>query len=329
MTSAFADSMFMAGHSIHCPGCSRADLDLLVSHGGIAEEIELRRKFFLNRIEGALAPAERKDTFDVAHGRPGEIALCPSCGILVRREAEAPRFEEDRYQRFVLERMLRAHIDAFRKKETLYRPLLPPAARVLEIGSYSGGFLHVATEWGWDATGVDVGADTSRFTRAHGLRTCAGGVETCGFDRSSFDAVFIWNCFEQLPEPGEMAREAKRLLRPGGLLVIRTPNAELYEICERLLAFRRRVAPPPDDHDPLVILLGHANLLAFPHLFGFSGEALDRLVSARGFRAVRRVGDRHMDPGIRPLTATALREADRAATIMRMIPPWIEALYRA
>ncbi|HLJ75716.1 MAG TPA: hypothetical protein VKU62_14075 [Thermoanaerobaculia bacterium] len=48
---------------------------------------------------------------------------------------------------------------------------------IVEVGSYVGGFLHVAREWGWDAIGVDVDRDTSHFAQAHGYATRQGPRE--------------------------------------------------------------------------------------------------------------------------------------------------------
>src|SRR5205807_2505591 len=149
---------------VRCPSCDRSDLDVLASRGRVAREIELRRRFFENRIDGRLDLALQKDRTDVAHATAAAILICRRCEILVRDEAESPAFEEDHYAPFAMERMLRAHIEAYRRKEALYRPLLPEGAKVVEVGSYVGGFLHVATEWDWNAVGVDVGHDTAHFS---------------------------------------------------------------------------------------------------------------------------------------------------------------------
>src|SRR5213076_2119134 len=193
------------------------------------------------------------------------ILICRDCDILVRREADAPSFETDHYEAFAMERMLRAHINAYRRKRRLYQPLLQRGARIVEVGSYIGGFLHVAREWGWDAIGVDVGHDTAHFARAHGYTTLDGSLEQCAFESHAFDGVFIWNTFEQIADPKQLLAEVRRILKPGGVLVIRTPNANFY----------RAAADVP--------LLGHSNLLAFPHLYGYTRRSLNRLVTSRGF----------------------------------------------
>lgn len=319
-----------------CPSCRRTDLDLLVSADAIAEEMVLRRKFFAARIDGYVEPAQQKDRVDVAQNEPAEVRVCRQCGIVVRGRGDNERFESDPYAPHVMEQMLRTYIDEFRAREPWVRPLLPERAAVLEIGSYVGAFLHVAREWEWEPLGLDVGEDTSHFSRAKGYPTRTASLEESRFDEASFDGVFIWNTFEQLDDPHAQLAEVRRVLRPGGALVIRTPNALFYELCEALLSLHR--PRPLGDHDALVVALGHANLLGFPHLYGFSAASLDRVAAAHGFTAEAHVNSRHIPPTRHRLTATARIEEQRAnETFARLeaafpgtiVSPWFEAVYRS
>jgi SAM-dependent methyltransferase len=318
-----------------CPSCAIAPAEVLVPAAAVAEEIALRRKFFAARIDGYVEPAQQKDRVDVAQNEPADVRFCRACGILVRGRGDDERFESDPYAPHVMEQLLRTYIDEFRAREPWVRPLLPERARVLEIGSYVGGFLHVATEWGWEAMGLDVGEDTSRFQRAKGYQTRTSSLDDAHLDAASFDGIFIWNTFEQIEDPRKQLAEVRRVLRPGGALVIRTPNALFYEMCEALLDLHRPRAL--DDHDALVVALGHANLLGWPHLYGFSAASLDRLAAQHGFTPERHVSSRHIPPTRHRLTASARIEEERAnAAVARLeaafgdvvIGPWFEVVYR-
>ena len=300
---------------VKCPSCGSSALDLLVSREDVTEEILLRRDFFATRMEGPPDPGQEKDRSDVAHAAAAEILICRACDILVRNEDESPDFEEDAYAPFAMERMLRAHIEAYRRKEALYRPQLPEGAKIVEVGSYVGGFLHVAHEWGWEATGVDVGHDTAAFARARGYATRNEPLEECGFDDASFDGVFIWNCFEQLDDSKRVLGEARRILKPHGILVIRTPNAGFYVACEQRRSER-----------DILIALGHGNLLGFPHLYGFNPASLHRLAAQFELTETRQAGDRHIMPSLRPLTATAMKEAERVEQLVPL-PSWFESTF--
>jgi SAM-dependent methyltransferase len=318
-----------------CPSCRRDDLELLVSADAVAEEIELRRRFFAARIDGYVEAAQQKDRVDVAQNEPADVRVCRDCGIVVRGRGDAGRFQRDVYAPHVMEQMLRTYIDEFRAREPRVRPLLRDGARVVEVGSYVGGFLHVAAEWGWDALGLDVGEDTSHFSRTKGYPTRTASLEHCRFDEASFDGVFIWNTFEQIADPRALLAEVRRVLRPGGVLAIRTPNALFYAMCEAFLDLQR--PRPLDDHDPIVVALGHANLLGFPHLYGFSAASLDRLVESYGFTRAAHVSSRHIPPTRHRLTATARIEEEKVneavarleATAGEIVAgPWFEATYR-
>jgi len=306
-----------------CPSCGREPGEVLVSAEAITEELALRRAFFAARIDGYVEPAQQKDRVDVAQSEPAEVRVCRDCSILVRGRGDNARFENDSYAPHVMEQMLRTYIDELRAREARIRPLLPAGAAVIEIGSYVGGFLHVAREWGWDVLGLDVGRDTSHFTRAQGYPTRTATLDECRFDDASFDGVFIWNTFEQIDDPGALLAEVRRVLRPGGALVIRTPDALFYAHCQALLDHHR----PLHDHHPVVVALGHANLLGFPHLYGFSAESLDRLAGAHGFAAVEHTGTPHIPPTRHRLNATARIEEERVRDALP-IRPWLEAVYR-
>ena len=311
-----------------CPLCNGSELDPLIPREQIARELELLGRFWDERIDGHIDAAEMKDRTDVVLATAGEIRICRPCGILVRID-DAPSFACDPYADYVMEQMLRVHIDAFRHKEPHYRPLLRDGARVLEIGSYVGGFLHVAAEWGWSPLGIDIGEDTARFSASRGYPTRHASLEESKFDDASFDGVFIWNTFEQIDDPRALLREVRRILVPQGIVVIRTPNALFYLAASSL------------GIDGLVALaLGYNNLLGFPHLFGFGTHSLDALLRAHDFAPLAHRGDTLIPPMRSRINATARQEANAINDALRRLEsaftamgertiaaPWLEAVY--
>jgi len=307
-----------------CPLCDSRDLDLLVPRERIAEELELRAEFWEKRIDGHIDAAEMKDRTDVVLATPGEIRICRPCGILVRID-HAPSFEGDPYADYVMEQMLRVQIDAFRHKEPHYRPLLREGARVLEIGSYVGGFLHVAAEWGWSPLGIDIGNDTAHFSASRGYPTRKASLEECTFDDASFDGVFIWNTFEQIEDLNALLDEVRRIIVPQGLVVIRIPNALFYLAASTLGL-----------DDPLA----YNNLLGFPHRYGFGTHSLDALLRAHAFEPMTHRGDTLIPPSRTRVAAWARQEATAINDAIRRVAgaftmmgeptiaaPWIEGVY--
>jgi 2-polyprenyl-3-methyl-5-hydroxy-6-metoxy-1,4-benzoquinol methylase len=150
---------------------------------------------------------------------------------------------------------------------------------VLEVASYVGAFLAAAADAGWHAEGVDINEEATAFARQHGYQVTLGDIEAVDAARR-FDAVAIWNVFDQLPDPRQVARAARERLNPGGVLAVRVPNGAFYAALRPLLRTRlRRVARA---------LLAQNNLLTFPYRFGFTPHALGRMLRDVGF-AVRHV----------------------------------------
>src|SRR5262249_22810727 len=143
--------------------------------------------------------------------------------------------------------------EAFERKRQIYRPLLPPAAEVLEIGSHLGAFLEVAENWGWKPIGLDIGAETGAFAKRQGATIKRAELAEFSPRLRRLDAVFIWNCFEQLEDPQRILAESRQRVAEHGLIVLRVPNGDFY----------RRSAPRQWRS------LTYNNLLGFPYLNGY------------------------------------------------------------
>ena len=258
---------------------------MIASAQRLEEECRIRESFIRERLTRPAQPNELKDLTDFFHREWADLLECRDCTLLVRHEHEPPPtqgYSEDEYNPSVMEQVYPRYVDAFRRKENPYRGLLPQGARVLEVGSHYGAFLQTAKEWGWDAEGVDIGKDTSRFARSKGFTVHIAALEHCHFRESSFDGVFIWNCFEQIEDPKPALHASRRILKPDGLLGVRTPGGSFYSTCERLL----RDAPLRADAKQLLLdAMGYNNLLGFPYLYGHSHATLKRLIEPFGFRA--------------------------------------------
>ncbi|MFN0123730.1 MAG: class I SAM-dependent methyltransferase [Blastocatellia bacterium] len=118
------------------------------------------------------------------------------------------------------------------------------AGRLLEIGSSTGDFLLEAAAAGFTATGVEADRDSSAVAQSRGAQCFNGTLPDAGFADHSLDVVVMYHVIEHLPSPRLALREIHRILRPGGLLVMETPNID--NIWFRLLGHRWRQFIP--DH---------------------------------------------------------------------------------
>jgi SAM-dependent methyltransferase len=165
------------------------------------------------------------------HSSPVDVYGCEDCGTIFRDPARVADLEawyrEDRYEVGELDRLWRNGLDECRRQRRwLTSRGLHAGSSVLEIGSYVGSFLSFARERGCDAVGVDVGRAVRAFARGRGLDVRAGPFSAGLFHGDQFDSVWILNCFEQLPDVVTVLHDATTVLKPGGRIVLRTPNAD-------------------------------------------------------------------------------------------------------
>lgn len=106
--------------------------------------------------------------------------------------------------------------------------------RLADLGCGGGDLCVEAARLGMNATGVDIAEGMiEQATRAANalepkvgshLQFVLGDVLASGLPEASFDAVTGLGLIEYLPEDGPLLREAYRLLRPGGVLVVSCRN---------------------------------------------------------------------------------------------------------
>jgi SAM-dependent methyltransferase len=100
--------------------------------------------------------------------------------------------------------------------------------RLLEVGCGTGQFLREAQAAGWDAVGIDFDPEAVKIARRAGANARASDLFAENFPDKSFDAIFMDNVIEHLPDPPAVFEECYRLLRPRGRLILLTPNLDGY-----------------------------------------------------------------------------------------------------
>lgn len=108
----------------------------------------------------------------------------------------------------------------------MHLPAPKGTARLLEIGSGSGVALARMQALGWQVEGVEVDPQAVKAAEARGVKVHEGDVFKPGFAEATFDAVASMHVFEHLYDPVRVLRECYRILKPGGRLVVLTPNVE-------------------------------------------------------------------------------------------------------
>jgi 2-polyprenyl-3-methyl-5-hydroxy-6-metoxy-1,4-benzoquinol methylase len=97
--------------------------------------------------------------------------------------------------------------------------------RLLDVGCGSGHFLHRMKQLGWDVHGIEPDPHAAEIARERcGARVATGELTADTFQEASFDVVTLNHVIEHATNPVELVRAAVGVLKPGGRLVIITPN---------------------------------------------------------------------------------------------------------
>jgi 2-polyprenyl-3-methyl-5-hydroxy-6-metoxy-1,4-benzoquinol methylase len=101
----------------------------------------------------------------------------------------------------------------------------PPPGSLLDIGPNIGTCLALARDRGWDAYGIEINAEAADYCRRErGLNVRAGVLDADTYPRNSFDVVLMGDVIEHLPDPRATMRIVQGILKPGGVVLISTPN---------------------------------------------------------------------------------------------------------
>ena len=144
--------------------------------------------------------------------------------------------------------------------------------KLLDVGCLWGSFLGHAHQNGFDVTGIEPFGKAATYVREIlKLNASQGTLRSAGFPSGSFDVVTILDVIEHLTDPVAELKEAWRVLKPGGLLVVSTPN--VGSLIPRLVNTERRLLGRewfPFDNPPW-------------HLWGFTKRSITSCVENAGF----------------------------------------------
>ena len=170
-----------------------------------------------------------------------------------------------------------------------YPPMLvelerDPFEDVLDVGCGTGPVFSLLSEKYPEKhyVGLDLTPAMIETAQAKGL-PCAefvvGDAENLPFGDESFDAVLCSNSFHHYPNPGAFLREANRVLRPGGKLILRDYTSSDFVVW-LMNTFEM----------PLANLFGHGDVRIlkvseFRELVEAAGFSIETLEAQKGFRA--------------------------------------------
>ncbi|HEY4364314.1 MAG TPA: methyltransferase domain-containing protein [Bryobacteraceae bacterium] len=113
-----------------------------------------------------------------------------------------------------------------------YAARFASGARALDAGCGTGyGSVELARH-GWNVTAFDIAPDAMAFAREHltapNLHYVRASATSMPFAEKSFDLVTAFEVIEHLEDWRGLLREARRVLAPGGVFLVSTPNRVYY-----------------------------------------------------------------------------------------------------
>lgn len=98
-------------------------------------------------------------------------------------------------------------------------------ANLLDVGCGNGRMIAKMQAAGWQVMGIDFDPIAIESARTQGLDAHVGRIEEIDFPSDSFDVVASSHVLEHVHDPEQFLKESLRLVKPGGRLLVITPNA--------------------------------------------------------------------------------------------------------
>ena len=151
------------------------------------------------------------------------VSPMPTSEELTAHYQNAAYFEGESEQGYLsyadMQKALRPH---FQRRLRIIEAQLPQRGTLLDFGCAAGYFLEEAQPRGWTISGVELSQEMAHS--AEQLLHVPIYTELAAVPDRDFDAITVWEVIEHLPDPIATLRQLYDRLRPGGVLMLSTPN---------------------------------------------------------------------------------------------------------
>lgn len=201
---------------------------------------------------------------------------CLDCGLVCLHPRPSPQALMENYQNY-----LPVQPEEISRWKMMMKPVVDKSAdliesrtktgrgRLLDIGCGYGFFLQEMKSRGWQVEGIEISSSGRQYARDKwDIHVYSQPLEDLAFPDSSFDITTLFYVIEHIHDPMGLFGEVQRVLKPGGLVLLRWPHST-----------------------PIVKVLGpmsrKLDLYHTPyHLFDFSPKTIKKLLMLSGFEEI-------------------------------------------
>ncbi len=166
----------------------------------------------------------------------GPLLRCPTCSQLLSsctheqyeramslwdtHSGTQPAPQSASRSRHVAERRLRYPL-------RLLGPLSSPP-HLLDVGCSSGSLLAVAANVGFSVAGVERSSKAAQTAQRAGFDVFCGLLHEAHYPDMAFHVITLIELIEHVSDPARLMTECRRIVKPDGVIVITTPNADSW-----------------------------------------------------------------------------------------------------
>jgi 2-polyprenyl-3-methyl-5-hydroxy-6-metoxy-1,4-benzoquinol methylase len=165
------------------------------------------------------------------------LVRCDNCGLVYQNprpaEDEIGKFYPPEYELFevekekkktsrLMQRVMQYGIE--KRRRVVMRE--KNGGALLDVGCATGIFLETMQKsQQWELKGVEISDHAASIAREQkNLDVITGTLEQAKFSDGQFDVVTLWDVLEHLHDPASNLQEIHRIMKPGGVIVLRVPN---------------------------------------------------------------------------------------------------------
>jgi len=209
----------------NCPNCGQNDFEVLFESNMELDDFNVLFDYSMEGhdsqegVEGYLVPGKEW----------GRHVKCKNCHLIYMNPLEKISKTNDYYFKAKNTHAPTIRESYLRTAKFQVRLIQKYASgtNLLDIGCAQGFFLFSASKAGYTAKGIEISQDAAEYAiREFGLDVEAKPFEELRFADNHFDVVTLWQVLEHVPYPLMILKEVQRILKPGGLVVVSTPNIE-------------------------------------------------------------------------------------------------------